>query len=121
MEKNHALKAFSALSQSTRLDVLRLLIKVGATGMSAGDISGALDVRQNTMSSNLSILAQSGLIRSKRQGRSIRYFADMDGMCGLLAFLMEDCCGGRAELCQPIIQKIACGCELPYTDPKEIL
>jgi len=78
--------------------------------MSAGDISGTLDVRQNTMSSNLSILVRSGLIRNERDGRSIRYFADMEGMRGLLAFLMEDCCGGRPALCQPVINKLACPC-----------
>ena len=100
--------AFAALGQSTRLDVFRLLVKAGGEGMLAGEISDALDVRQNTMSANLSILAQSGLIRSERQGRSIRYYADMDGMSELLAFLMEDCCGGQPELCQPVIDEIVC-------------
>ncbi|SEK53035.1 ArsR/SmtB family transcription factor [Pacificibacter marinus] len=110
MDKNNALTAFSALSQETRLDVFRLLVKAGETGMSAGDIGDTLGVRQNTMSANLAILARSGLIRSKREGRSIRYLADMDGMRGLLAFLMEDCCGGQPELCQPVINELACVC-----------
>ncbi|WP_099827511.1 ArsR/SmtB family transcription factor [Oceaniglobus indicus] len=108
MDKNHALDAFNALGQSTRLDVFRLLITAGAAGLSAGRISDTLGVRQNTMSANLAILARSGLIRSEREGRSIRYFADMDGMRGLLAFLMEDCCGGCPDLCQPVIDEIAC-------------
>ena len=108
MDKDSALGAFAALSQPTRLDVFRLLVKAGDEGMFAGQVSDALDVRQNTMSANLSILAKSGLIRNEREGRSIRYFADMDGMRGLLAFLMEDCCGGRPELCQPVINEIAC-------------
>lgn len=110
MDKNCALDAFAALSQSTRLDVFRLLIRAGDAGMSAGDISDTLGVRQNTMSANLGVLARSGLIRSKREGRSIRYFADMDGMRGLLAFLMEDCCGGRPEMCQPVINELVCAC-----------
>ncbi|SFL02371.1 transcriptional regulator, ArsR family [Loktanella salsilacus] len=110
MDKENALDAFAALSQATRLDVFRLLIKAGDAGMSAGDISDTLKVRQNTMSANLSILARAGMIRSTREGRSIRYFADMDGMRGLLAFLMEDCCGGRPDLCQPVINEIACAC-----------
>jgi ArsR family transcriptional regulator len=110
MDKNNALDAFAALSQPTRLDVFRLLIKAGEAGISAGDISDTLGVRQNTMSTNLAILARSGLIRSEREGRSIRYFSDMDGMRGLLAFLMEDCCGGRPELCQPVINELACAC-----------
>ncbi|WP_185803184.1 ArsR/SmtB family transcription factor [Pontivivens nitratireducens] len=108
MDKQNALDAFAALGQSTRLDVFRLLIKAGEAGMSAGEVGDTLGVRQNTMSANLSILARSGLIRSERQGRSIRYFADMDGVRGLLAFLMEDCCAGRPELCQPVIDLIAC-------------
>ena len=110
MDNDHVLDAFAALSQSTRLDVFRLLIKAGEVGMTAGDISDTLGVRQNTMSANLSILARAGLIRNKREGRSIRYFADMDGTRGLLAFLMEDCCGGRPELCQPVINELACDC-----------
>lgn len=110
MDKYGALSAFAALSQDTRLDVFRLLIKVGDTGMSAGDISASLDVRQNTMSANLGILTRSGLIRCEREGRRIRYFADMEGMRGLLAFLMEDCCGGRPEQCQPFINELACAC-----------
>lgn len=102
------LEAFAALSQPVRLDVLRLLINAGITGMSAGDISNALDVRQNTMSANLSILTRSGLIYKECEGRSIRYFADMEGMRGLLAFLMEGCCGGNPDLCQPFINELAC-------------
>ncbi|WP_415182266.1 ArsR/SmtB family transcription factor [Phaeovulum sp.] len=109
MDKNSALNAFAALSQSTRLDVFRLLIKAGEHGMSAGDISGTLEVRQNTMSANLAILARSGLIQSKREGRSIHYFADINGMRGLLAFLMEECCGGRPEKCQPVLDELVCG------------
>ncbi|OYW83069.1 MAG: transcriptional regulator [Asticcacaulis sp. 32-58-5] len=110
MDKKAATQAFAALSQETRLDVLRLLVKVGPEGLPAGDIGERLGVKQNTMSANLSVLQQSGLLRSEREGRSIRYFADYDGLQGLLSFLLEDCCGGRKELCEPLIQKIVCAC-----------
>ena len=110
MDKTHALTAFGALSQPTRLDVLRLLIRAGDTGMAAGEIATALGARQNTMSANLGVLMQAGLIRNARQGRSIRYFADLEGLRGLLAFLMEDCCGGRPALCKPVLDEIACAC-----------
>lgn len=106
----HALTAFAALSQPTRLDVFRLLVKAGASGMAAGDIAETLGVKQNTMSANLSILHQAGLVRNERQGRTIRYFSDMDGVRGLLGFLMEECCGGKPEQCQPLINDIACAC-----------
>lgn len=110
MDISKATQSFSALSQSARLEAYRLLIKAGEAGVLAGDIANRLDVRQNTMSANLAVLLQAGLVRNVREGRSIRYFADYETMRGLLGFLMEECCGGRPELCQPIIDEIACAC-----------
>ena len=110
MDKSNTLLALAALSQATRLDVFRLLVKAGTDGMLAGEIGEALNVKQNTMSANLAVLTQAGLLRNSREGRMIRYFADMEGMRGLLAFLMEDCCGGRPEQCKPLIDEIACNC-----------
>jgi DNA-binding transcriptional ArsR family regulator len=110
MDMTQSLFAFSALSQQTRLEVLRLLIGAGEAGMQAGEIGEALGVRQNTMSTNLAILVRAGLIRNEREGRAIRYFADLDGVRGLLSFLMEDCCGGKPELCAPVLDQISCKC-----------
>ena len=110
MEIKDALGAFAALSQETRLLVFRLPVQAGPDGLAAGEIAGALDVRQNTLSANLSVLLQAGLVRNQREGRSIRYFADMEGMRDLLGFLMQDCCGGRPEDCRPLLDKIATPC-----------
>lgn len=110
MDKSAALTAFAALSQTSRLDAFRLLVQAGEAGMLAGEIAEALDARQNTMSTNLSVLLNAGLLRNEREGRAIRYFANMDGLQGLLAFLLQDCCGGRPELCRPLIEDITCGC-----------
>jgi len=107
MDKNAALDAFAALGQGTRLDVFRLLVTAGQTGMSAGDIGDTLAVRQNTMSAHLGVLARAGLIHSRREGRGIRYFADFGGMGRLVTFLLEDCCGGRPDLCRPILDELA--------------
>lgn len=102
------LRALAALSQKTRLDVFRLLVKAGHDGLLAGEIGDKLNVRQNTMSTNLSILTNAGLIRNVRQGRTIRYFADYDAMRGLLSFLMDDCCNGRPEICEGVFDEINC-------------
>ncbi len=109
MDKMSALSAFAALSQETRLDVLRLLIEAGPDGMPAGDIGVRLGVRQNTMSTNLSVLAQAGLVVTRRDGRHIRYTADFDRIRGLIDFLMRDCCGGRPELCG-FLPPMSCAC-----------
>lgn len=110
MDKMECLDALSALSQETRLDVFRLLTRAEPAGMCAGDIANAVGGRQNTVSTNLAILARAGLIRSVREGRSVRYFADLDGMSRLLSFLMEDCCGGRPEACAPLLTVAARAC-----------
>ncbi|RZA04665.1 MAG: transcriptional regulator, partial [Proteobacteria bacterium] len=34
--------------------------------------------------------------------------ADIDTLRGLLLFLAKDCCGGRAELCEPLLAELAC-------------
>ncbi|MFG6082772.1 ArsR/SmtB family transcription factor [Paracoccus litorisediminis] len=107
---NHALDSLSALAHEGRLQVFRLLVRAGPEGMAAGEIATALQFRANTLSNHLNILAASGLVRALREGRSIRYFAEMQTMRGLLGFLMEDCCGGNAALCQPLLDQIACDC-----------
>ena len=111
MDMIRALTAFTALSQETRLRVLRHLIRAGRKGMAAGELAEALDVRQNTLSNNLSVLLNAGIVRNRREGRSIRYFTDTEGLRGLLSFLLEDCCGGRADMCDPLIDAITCDCE----------
>ncbi len=110
MDKSEALDSFAALGQDTRLEAFRLLVRSGDTGMAAGEIAEALGVKQNTMSANLSVLHQAGLVRNVREGRSIRYYVDFSGLRGLLEYLMEDCCGGKPDVCRPVVDAITCKC-----------
>ncbi len=104
MESNTAIKRLSALAQDSRLAVFRLLIQTGPGGIAAGDIARALQITPNTLSAQLAILSNAGLVVSRREGRSIIYAADFDGMSELLVYLMEDCCQGRPEVCVPLAQ-----------------
>jgi len=104
MESNVAIKRLSALAQDSRLAVFRLLIKTGPEGLAAGDVARALQITPNTLSAQLAILSNAGLVVSRRDGRSIIYAADFDGMSELLVYLMEDCCQGRPEVCAPLAQ-----------------
>lgn len=106
MEFESAVAALSALSQTTRLDVFRLLVTHEPDGLSAGEIARLLDVPANTMSSHLAILARSGLARATRHSRSINYRADLDALRSLMLFLVKDCCGGRAEFCHPLADEL---------------
>ena len=102
MESSTALPILSALAQEGRLAVFRLLVKAGPGGVAAGDIARKLKTAANTMSAQLLVLANAGLVRARREGRSIIYAADYDKMSALLLFLTEDCCGGRPEICAPL-------------------
>jgi len=99
-----AVEALSALAHPSRLAVFRLLVRAGPDGLPAGEIAREVGALPNTLSSNLNILVRAGLARARREGRSILYSADYDGMRSLLGFLMEDCCGGRAKICAPITE-----------------
>ena len=102
MQSPVAVTALSALAHDGRLEIFRLLVKAGEEGMAAGDIAQATGSLANTLSSNLAILNRAGLVVSRRDGRSIIYSAAYDQMRDLLAFLMEDCCGGKPEICAPL-------------------
>lgn len=102
METQTAVRSLSALAQDARLEVFRLLVKAGPEGMAAGEIARLLETAANTMSAQLLILSNAGLIRARREGRSIIYAVDFDAMGALLVFLTEDCCGGHAEVCAPL-------------------
>ncbi len=108
MDINKSVNALSALSQETRLEAFRLLIKAGPAGLAAGEISAELDVVQNTMSSHLSALAGAGMIQRTREGRSIRYSADYEGIRELLIYLLQDCCQGDNTICAPIFDALTC-------------
>ena len=110
MDKNVALSALAALGQETRLDIFRLLVRAGGEGVPAGEVGARLGAVQNTVSAHLKVLTHAGLIRSERDGRTVRYLADMSGFRDLLAYLMEDCCNGSPEVCRPLIAAVTCDC-----------
>ena len=99
MEAPHALAALAALGQPTRLEIFRLLISGEPDGLPAGVIAEKIGCPHNTLSSHLSILARSGLVRGARDGRSIVYRADVDAIRTLIEFLVNDCCSAHPELC----------------------
>ncbi|QQR91678.1 MAG: helix-turn-helix transcriptional regulator [Myxococcales bacterium] len=92
MDINESVIVFDALSQETRMKAFRMLVEAGEEGLPAGQLSEALGTPQNTMSFHLSHMANAGVIRSRRQGRSIIYSANFALMRDLISFLVKDCC-----------------------------
>jgi DNA-binding transcriptional ArsR family regulator len=104
MDGQTAVAALGALAHPGRLDAFRLLVKAGPEGLPAGEIARLTGSLPNTLSANLNILAAAGLVAARREGRSMIYTAGYDRMRHLLAFLMEDCCAGRPEVCAPLVE-----------------
>ena len=94
MEKTDAVAALAALAQDNRLDVFRLLVQAGTAGLPAGQIGERLGLPSATLSFHLSHLKQSGLVKCRRESRSLIYTAEYKAMNALLAYLTENCCQG---------------------------
>ncbi|EJW13060.1 transcriptional regulator, ArsR family, ArsR2 [Rhodovulum sp. PH10] len=117
METLQAIDALAALSQATRLEVFRLLVRHAPHGLPAGTVAEALGVPANTLSAHLSVLGRAGLVESQRHGRSIVYRANLDRLREVVLFLLKDCCGGRQELCAPLIADLVPCC--PAEEPAD--
>ncbi|MDB5444993.1 MAG: transcriptional regulator, ArsR family [Phenylobacterium sp.] len=111
MEIKPAVASLAALAHEGRVAVFRMLVQAGSAGLAAGEIARRAEVLPNTLSANLNVLSHAGLIRSRRDGRSIIYTADYGAMRELLAFLMEDCCAGSSEICAPLAAVVSQCCD----------
>jgi ArsR family transcriptional regulator, arsenate/arsenite/antimonite-responsive transcriptional repressor len=110
MDMTRAIAALAGLAQESRLRTFRLLVQCGSEGMAAGEIARRLAVPHNTMSAHLAVLSRAGLVTSRRDGRSIIYALDLDGLRRLLSFLVADCCQGEPEICGPLIASALANC-----------
>ena len=104
MESSTAAFTFAALGQETRLDLLRVLLAAGPSGLAAGDIAGRLGVLPSTLSFHLRALDQAGLIGATRQGRSLIYAAQVNRLRALLTFLADACCDGDPARCGDLLR-----------------
>ncbi|MFN3891707.1 MAG: ArsR/SmtB family transcription factor [Beijerinckiaceae bacterium] len=110
MDTNDAIGALTALAQETRLETFRLLMRHEPGGVAAGELARLIEIPQNTMSAHLAVLARAGLVRGERRSRSIIYRAEMGRLRELVTFLLKDCCGGRSEICAPLIADLTSCC-----------
>jgi DNA-binding transcriptional ArsR family regulator len=118
MDAKKSQAAFAALAQPTRLKAFRKLVAAHPQGLPAGEIAAFCKVPHNTMSTHLAALMRGGLIAVARQGRSMNYRANLDGFRGLIDFMLRDCCGGRPEICAPVVNDFTASCCTPMGKEK---
>ncbi len=120
MKNLDAVSALSALAQEHRLAIYRLLMKAGENGMAAGEIASALKLPASSLSFHLANLHRANLVAQRRDGRSLIYVADFERMNDLLAYLVEDCCQGRPEVCAPMAQTVSRATCCPPASKKKV-
>ena len=112
MDTRSAIDALSALAQTTRLDAFRALAAAEPQAIAAGELAKRNEIPQNTMSAHLAVLMRAGLVSSERRGRSILYRASLSSFNTLVLFLLKDCCGGRPDICLPLLNELS-SCRVP--------
>lgn len=108
MDKLSALAVFESLSSGVRLDIYRLLVKVGPEGLVAGEIATTLAVPPTNLSFHLKALTHAQLVAVVQEGRFQRYRANLGLMQELIAYLTEECCAGHPEQCKDLCPPLAC-------------
>jgi DNA-binding transcriptional ArsR family regulator len=109
MEKTDVIAALAALAQETRLEIFRLLVQAGVSGMPAGRIGERLGLPSATLSFHLNQLRQADLVTFRREGRSLIYMAEYTAMNALLGYLTENCCQGDAGACDAGVCDVGVG------------
>jgi DNA-binding transcriptional ArsR family regulator len=115
MDEGQAIRGFGALSQETRLRILRMLVQAGPDGRAAGDVAETVGVSPSNVSFHLKELERAGLVAQRREARSIIYAAAYPAIAELIHFLMQDCCAGHPEICAPAISGPCCATDATTT------
>lgn len=108
MDKLSALAVFESLSSGVRLDIYRLLVKVGPEGLVAGEIATTLAVPPTNLSFHLKALTHAQLVAVVQEGRFQRYRANLGLMQELIGYLTEECCAGHPDQCSDLCPPLTC-------------
>jgi len=92
IDPEEAASGFAALGSEARLDVIRMLVRAGPTGMTVGALKDMTGAAASTLSHHLRFLSQTGLMVQERQGRQIICRADFERIQSLAAYLTRECC-----------------------------
>jgi len=100
MQTKQASKFFEALSSEVRLDIFRLLVKHAPGGLVQGSIAKELEIPSTNLSFHLKSLVNSGLVDVAREGRFMRYKANIPLMLEIIGYLTAECCSDDPGACQ---------------------
>ena len=92
MELEVVAKALKELGHPTRLAVFRRLIKSGYQGVAVGVVQEELNIPGSTLSHHISSLMSAGLVKQRREGRTLYCVVEYPKLLQVINFLQEECC-----------------------------
>lgn len=85
-------KAFKELGHPTRLAIFKRLVKAGWQGIAVGAVQEELKIPGSTLSHHISGLASAGLIKQRREGRTLYCVVEYEKLDSVMSFLQDECC-----------------------------
>ena len=73
-------------------DRLMVLCRLSQGELSVGEIEAALGIRQPTLSQQLTVLREQGLVSTRREGKNIHYSIASDEAMAVIQALSEQFC-----------------------------
>ena len=92
MKVEDAAIALKELGHPIRLTIFKLLVKSGYEGLAVGKIQEELDIPNSTLSHHIAKLISVGLIKQRREGRTLFCIPQYHSLNELIDFLKEECC-----------------------------
>lgn len=92
MKLEDAAKQLNALGNPTRLQVCRMLVRAGDTGLSVRQLGERLHIAASTLSHHLDRLICTGLVTQERRAMTLICRANFRVIDSLLGYLIDECC-----------------------------
>ncbi|CAN5716532.1 metalloregulator ArsR/SmtB family transcription factor [soil metagenome] len=92
MNTEQAANALDALGAPVRLELYRLLIRAGETGMTITRIQQKTGMARSTLSHHLHRLIEGGLVSTEKSGAALICRANYAAVETLVGYLSDECC-----------------------------
>lgn len=89
-------RACALMKALSNPDRLMVLCKLSQGELSVGEIEAALGIRQPTLSQQLTVLREQGLVNTRREGKNIYYSVASDEAMAVIRVLYEQFCSKEA-------------------------
>ena len=92
MSMEHLAPRLAALGNATRLEIYRILVRAGHSGLPVSGVQTRLSIPASTLSHHLRKLLEVGLVTQVREGTSLICHADFEVMKSTFALFVKECC-----------------------------